>query len=337
MSGTSPSPPIAGAGMTTPAASLDELPRSTPLNEHAEGMNISAGPSATQPVPSGAASGAAMVLLDRLRDATNLGDSHSGLDPNFADVVRREAAEVLRADAAWRDLSAPDRTDITAGPRPTQSLTEAERAAVDLVRALLRPASDTDLPDLNESMRVHHDDRTMRNVVALVVDAQLERMAEVVTNLGLGSIADAGPERRTADRSTASTETPDAALVCPRCGHALSQFMEPTVTRANRAAGRVADAMGSWRFIVALCIVTVGYVVVALSIQPSNTETAIAMNYLGIGMTIFVGIQTPLILLTQRRDAARDRAREQEALRVATRAEHDLHAIREALDGQRGS
>lgn len=91
--------------------------------------------------------------------------------------------------------------------------------------------------------------------------------------------------------------------------------------------------MGSWRFVVALCLVTLAYTAATIAIRPSGTDTAIVLNYLGIGMTTLVAIQTPLILLTQRRDSARDRARDQEAFRVATQAEHDLHAIRTLLEG----
>lgn len=120
-------------------------------------------------------------------------------------------------------------------------------------------------------------------------------------------------------------------ITCPRCGHHLSLYMEPADSRASKAAGRLADAMGSWRFLVVLCLVTVVYISVTITMRPSGTDTAIVLNYLGIGMTTLVAIQTPLILLTQRRDAASDRARDREALRVATHAERDLHAIRTAL------
>ena len=121
-------------------------------------------------------------------------------------------------------------------------------------------------------------------------------------------------------------------ISCPMCGHQISLYMETAESRASRAAGRLADAMGSWRFMVALCLVTLIYVSVAIAMQPSGTDTAIVLNYLGIGMTTLVAIQTPLILLTQRRDSARDRARDREALRVATHAEHHLQFIRVALD-----
>lgn len=123
-----------------------------------------------------------------------------------------------------------------------------------------------------------------------------------------------------------------SAIACPRCGHQLSVYTEPAESSANRTAGRVADAMGSWRFLVALSLMTLAYIGATIAIRPSGTDTAIVLNYLGIAMTTLVAIQTPLILLTQRRDSARDRARDQEAFRVATRAEHDLHAIRTALE-----
>lgn len=126
-----------------------------------------------------------------------------------------------------------------------------------------------------------------------------------------------------------------STIACPRCGHQLSLYTEPAESHANRTAGRLADAMGSWWFVVALSVVTLVYISATIAMRSSGTETAIVLNYLGITMTVLVAIQTPLILLTQRRDSARDRARDQEAFRVATRAEHDLHVIRTALEQER--
>ena len=55
------------------------------------------------------------------------------------------------------------------------------------------------------------------------------------------------------------------------------------------------------------------------------------LDYLGLGLALVAALQLPLILLSQRMDGVRDRERDGEALRVATSAEADLHAIRDAV------
>ena len=80
-------------------------------------------------------------------------------------------------------------------------------------------------------------------------------------------------------------------IACPMCGHQLSLYMEPAESRWSQTAGRLADAMGSWRFVIALCLVTLIYVSVTFAMRPFWTETAIVLNYLGIGMTTLVAVQ----------------------------------------------
>ena len=123
------------------------------------------------------------------------------------------------------------------------------------------------------------------------------------------------------------------AVVCPQCGHPLSMYNEPDESPADTLAAKIADGIGSWRFLAALMMVIVVYVVVLVAMRPFAEDNAVLFNYLGVVLTVLVALQTPLILLTQRQETARDRARDREALRVATHTEVDLHAIRDALLG----
>ncbi|SDE32494.1 DUF1003 domain-containing protein [Auraticoccus monumenti] len=122
-----------------------------------------------------------------------------------------------------------------------------------------------------------------------------------------------------------------AAVACPECGHALSMFIEPEEGRADRLAGRIAGGMGTWYFVLLLLISTTLYLGLTLSLTRSSTSEMVALNHFGLALAILTAVQTPLILLTQRRDAARDRERDREALRIAANTETDLHAIRASL------
>ena len=132
-------------------------------------------------------------------------------------------------------------------------------------------------------------------------------------------------------------ETDDAhGVVCPHCGHELSMFAEPMADRAETVAGKVADAVGSWWFLLVLIMVSSGWIVVNLVVEPLQPDPSAMLGYLGTALTAVTALYGPLILLAQRRSAARDRARDREALRVATRTEGDLHAILERLQTEVG-
>lgn len=121
------------------------------------------------------------------------------------------------------------------------------------------------------------------------------------------------------------------SVVCPNCGHELSMFMELEVTRPERIATAVANAVGSWRFLVVLMGAIVVWLAANIVSHSFNPYPQMMLDYLGLGLTVLASMQLPLILLSQRQDSARDRERDIEALRVTASAEADLHAIRDAV------
>lgn len=126
-------------------------------------------------------------------------------------------------------------------------------------------------------------------------------------------------------------------VVCPACGHALSMFTEPSVTPPERVATRMAVLFGSWRFLVVLVAAVAAWVAANAVWHLFGPGPELMMNYLNLALTVLAAVQLPLILLSQRQDILRDRARDREALRVAANAEADLHAIRHAVTGQQPS
>jgi len=120
-------------------------------------------------------------------------------------------------------------------------------------------------------------------------------------------------------------------VICPNCGHELSMFMELEITRPERIATKIANAFGSWRFVVVLILGIVVWLTANIILQSLSPYPQMMLDYLGLGLALVAALQLPLILLSQRMDSARDRERDREALRVATSAEADLHAIRDAV------
>lgn len=120
-------------------------------------------------------------------------------------------------------------------------------------------------------------------------------------------------------------------IVCPNCGHELSMFMELETTRPERIATKIANAFGSWRFVVILVVGIIVWLTANIISQSLDPYPQMMLDYLGLGLALVAALQLPLILLSQRMDGVRDRERDREALRVATSAEADLHAIRDAV------
>ena len=121
-------------------------------------------------------------------------------------------------------------------------------------------------------------------------------------------------------------------LQCPSCGHHLSMFAEAEPTPGERRATRVADAVASWRFPVVLVVLIAAWVVVNLITQPLDPHPQVMLTGLGAALATIAACQGPLILLTQRRAALRDRARDRETYLVATHTEADLHALTSKVD-----
>ena len=120
-------------------------------------------------------------------------------------------------------------------------------------------------------------------------------------------------------------------VVCPNCGHELSMFMELEITRPERIATKIANAFGSWRFVVVLMMGIIVWLTANIISQSLTPYPQMMLDYLGLGLTLLAALQLPLILLSQRQESVRDRERDREALRVAASAEADLHVIREAV------
>lgn len=56
------------------------------------------------------------------------------------------------------------------------------------------------------------------------------------------------------------------------------------------------------------------------------------LDYLGTALAIVAALQGPLILLTQRRESDRDRARDIETFHISQNTEADLHSISHAIN-----
>ena len=123
------------------------------------------------------------------------------------------------------------------------------------------------------------------------------------------------------------------AFACPNCGHELSMYTEPAgASRAENVAARLANFFGSWWFLLFLAVAIIVWLAVNLVVGLLQPSPSLAFSQLDIALAIVAAMQGPLILLTQRRDSERDRARDIEIFHIALNTEEDVHALRTAIE-----
>lgn len=100
----------------------------------------------------------------------------------------------------------------------------------------------------------------------------------------------------------------------------------------DRLADRVADFGGSWTFILSFFSVLLGWIVlntVVLATRPFDPYPFILLNLV---LSCVAAIQAPVIMMSQNRQEARDRARAEHDFRVNLKAEVEVRLLHEKLD-----
>jgi uncharacterized membrane protein len=93
----------------------------------------------------------------------------------------------------------------------------------------------------------------------------------------------------------------------------------------------VAEVFASWRFPVLLLVAVAAWVLINVIARPIEPYHMAMVGILGATLGTNAACQGPLILLTQRRSAMRDRKRDRATYLVAANTEADLHDVRNRL------
>jgi uncharacterized membrane protein len=122
--------------------------------------------------------------------------------------------------------------------------------------------------------------------------------------------------------------TPDT---CPACGHSLSDYEDDEMSRGELLAAAIADHVATWWFAATVLMLLATWVLVNVVWRPFEPYPVVTLAVISAVLACVTALQGPLILVTQRRAAERDRLRDREALRVAMHAETDLHVLSEQV------
>lgn len=109
-------------------------------------------------------------------------------------------------------------------------------------------------------------------------------------------------------------------------------YDEPEISRSERLAAVVAEHVATWWFACSVVSFLLVWVVVNIVWRPFEPYPVVVLAVISAVLASIAALQGPLILVTQRRAAERDRMRDREALRVAVNSEADLHRIEAKLD-----
>ncbi|KZF06421.1 hypothetical protein A2J04_22850 [Rhodococcus sp. EPR-279] len=120
-------------------------------------------------------------------------------------------------------------------------------------------------------------------------------------------------------------------FACPHCGHQLSMFRESRSSPGDKAAAWVAGVAGSWPFLLIMLLSIFAWFVINAIRPIFDPESSAMLDYLGTVLAIIAALQGPLILLSQRRESDRDRARDIETFVISQNTEADLHSIGSAV------
>ena len=94
----------------------------------------------------------------------------------------------------------------------------------------------------------------------------------------------------------------------------------------------MASVAGSWPFLLILVVAILAWFVVNTILPLFYPHPTAMLDYLGTALAIVAALQGPLILLTQRRESDRDRARDIETFHISQNTEADLHSISHAIN-----
>jgi uncharacterized membrane protein len=120
---------------------------------------------------------------------------------------------------------------------------------------------------------------------------------------------------------------PERSLRCSACGHELSTYEPPIPATGERAATKLTGIVASWAFPTAILVAVIVWGIINIATKPLEPYPVVVLAWISAVLATVAACQGPLILLSQRRAAMNDRARDEETFRVAMHTETDLHAL----------
>jgi uncharacterized membrane protein len=107
---------------------------------------------------------------------------------------------------------------------------------------------------------------------------------------------------------------------------------EKHLTVGDRVADRVASFGGSWRFIFIFFAVMAGWIVLNVGLLLARPFDPYPFILLNLFLSLIAAVQAPVIMMSQNRQADRDRLRAENDYKVNLKAEIEIRSLGEKLD-----
>jgi uncharacterized membrane protein len=112
----------------------------------------------------------------------------------------------------------------------------------------------------------------------------------------------------------------------------VDQQMQRNATRGQRVADSVARVGGSWRFVITFCAFLVVWMIANTWMMGREAFDRYPFILLNLVLSCVAALQAPIIMMSQNRAQARDRAHADEDYRVNLKAELEILGLHEKLD-----
>ncbi len=112
--------------------------------------------------------------------------------------------------------------------------------------------------------------------------------------------------------------------LCPFCRAPVSDQPTEGSRFGERAAMRVARAIANWRFVAIVLTGALTWIILNIAILPLSPFPMVMISGLSAGLSLLAALYGPVLLLTQRVEAAQDRARARTILSAALVSEQIL-------------
>jgi uncharacterized membrane protein len=107
---------------------------------------------------------------------------------------------------------------------------------------------------------------------------------------------------------------------------------EGAATFGQRLADRVAAAGGSWSFLIGFGIVMAAWIALNSAILATEAFDPYPFVFLNLILSLLAAVQAPVILMSQNREAARDRLAAAHDYEVNLKAEIEIASLHDKLD-----
>lgn len=115
----------------------------------------------------------------------------------------------------------------------------------------------------------------------------------------------------------------------------VNEVFDARLTVGERLADRVAAIGGSWGFIIGFSVFMVAWAILNTMVLARHAFDPFPFIFLNLMLSMLAAIQAPVIMMSQNRQAAKDRLTEKLDYEINLRAELEIMRLHEKIDQMR--